>query len=125
MRPVSSKNLILPSLSLFTSLGTLLCCALPSLFVVLGAGAVLAGLLSSAPLLITLSKYKITLFIISGSLMIISGYLIWKSRDAPCPIDPIKAKICKRHRFSSLIIFIFSFFIYIVGFFFAFVIAIF
>ena len=39
MKPISSKNLIIPSLSLFTSLGTLLCCALPSLFVAIGAGA--------------------------------------------------------------------------------------
>ena len=85
MKPISSKNLLLPSLSLFTSLGTLFCCALPALFVVLGAGAALAGLLSNAPYLIVLSKYKVLLFLISGSLMIISGYLIWRSRNAPCP----------------------------------------
>ena len=65
MKPISSKNLIVPSLSLFTSLGTLLCCALPSLFVAIGAGAVLAGLISNMPFLIVLSKYKIILFIIS------------------------------------------------------------
>ena len=62
MKPISSKNLIVPSLSLFTSLGTLLCCALPSLFVAIGAGAVLAGLISNMPFLIVLSKYKIILF---------------------------------------------------------------
>ena len=62
MKPISSKSLLLPSLSLFTSLGTLFCCALPALFVVLGAGAVLAGILSSAPFLIVLSKYKVLLF---------------------------------------------------------------
>ena len=55
MKPISSKNLIVPSLSLFTSLGTLLCCALPSLFVAIGAGAVLAGLISNMPFLIVLS----------------------------------------------------------------------
>ena len=59
MKSISYKNLIVPTLSLFSSLGTLVCCALPSLFVVLGAGAVLAGLVSSLPLLIILSKYKI------------------------------------------------------------------
>ncbi|RPH06043.1 MAG: hypothetical protein CBC53_004260 [Alphaproteobacteria bacterium TMED93] len=122
MRPISSKNLLLPSLSLFTSLGTLFCCALPALFVVLGAGAALAGLLSNAPFLIVLSKYKILLFLISGSLMTLSGYLIWRSRNAPCPADPLKARACKRLRIASLVIYFFSVTIYAIGFFFAFII---
>ena len=122
MKPISSKNLLLPSLSLFTSLGTLFCCALPALFVVLGAGAALAGLLSNAPYLIALSKYKVLLFLISGSLMIISGYLIWRSRNAPCPADPMKARACKRLRIASLAIYFFSVTIYAIGFFFAFII---
>ena len=122
MKPISSKNLLLPSLSLFTSLGTLFCCALPALFVVLGAGAALAGLLSNAPYLIMLSKYKVLLFLISGSLMIISGYLIWRGRNAPCPADPIKARACKRLRIASLAIYFFSVTIYAIGFFFAFII---
>jgi len=122
MKPISSKNLLLPSLSLFTSLGTLFCCALPALFVVLGAGAALAGLLSNAPYLIMLSKYKVLLFLISGSLMIISGYLIWRGRNAPCPADPMKARACKRLRIASLAIYFFSVTIYAIGFFFAFII---
>ena len=122
MKPISSRNLLLPSLSLFTSLGTLFCCALPALFVVLGAGAALAGLLSNAPYLIVLSKYKVLLFLISGSLMIISGYLIWRSRNAPCPADPLKARACKRLRIASLAIYFFSVTIYVIGFFFAFII---
>ena len=122
MSPISSKNLLLPSLSLFTSLGTLFCCALPALFVVLGAGAALAGLLSYAPFLIVLSKYKLLLFLISGSLMTISGYLIWRSRNAPCPADPLKARACKRLRIASLVIYFFSVTIYAIGFFFAFII---
>ena len=122
MKPISSKSLLLPSLSLFTSLGTLFCCALPALFVVLGAGAVLAGILSSAPFLIVLSKYKVLLFIISGLLMILSGYLIWKSRNAPCPADPLKARACSRLRVVSLVIYFLSVGIYTIGFFFAFII---
>ena len=123
MQPISSKNLLLPSLSLFTSLGTLFCCALPALFVVLGAGATLAGLLSNAPFLIVLSKYKLLLFLISGSLMVVSGYLIWKSRNAPCPADQLKAKACKRLRITSQVIYFFSLLIYLIGFFFAYLIA--
>ncbi|MBF97315.1 MAG: hypothetical protein CMJ13_08845 [Pelagibacterales bacterium] len=122
MKPVSTKSLLLPSLSLFTSIGTLLCCALPALFVFLGAGALLAGIISSAPFLIILSKHKIILFFVSGILMLISGFLIWRSRNAPCPADPLKAKACNRLRITSLIIYFFSVLIYFFGFFFAFII---
>ncbi len=122
MKPISTKNLIVPSLSLFTSFGTLLCCALPSLFVAIGAGAVLAGLVSSMPFLIVLSKHKVLLFIISGLLLFISGFLIWYNRNAPCPIDPLQAKACNRLRKFSILIYCSSVVIYSTGFFFAFLI---
>ena len=122
MKPISTKNLIVPSLSLFTSFGTLLCCALPSLFVAIGAGAVLAGLVSNMPFLIVLSKYKVLLFIISGLLLFISGFLIWYNRNAPCPSDPLKAKACNRLRKFSIFIYCSSVVIYSTGFFFAFLI---
>lgn len=38
------------------SLGTLLCCALPALLVLLGLGAAVASVLSSLPWLVTLSR---------------------------------------------------------------------
>ena len=122
MKPISFKNLIVPSLSLFTSLGTLLCCALPSLFVALGAGAALAGLISNMPFLIIFSKYKIILFIISGLLILVSGFLIWYSKNAPCPVDPLKARTCNQLRKLSIIIYLFSLIVYFIGFFFAFII---
>ena len=122
MKPISSKNLIVPSLSLFTSLGTLLCCAFPSLFVAIGAGAVLAGLVSSMPILIALSKHKVILFIISGLLLFISGFLIWHNRNAPCPADPLKARACNRLRKLSIFIYLSSIIVYSLGFFFAFLI---
>ena len=122
MRPISLKNVIIPSLSLFTSLGTLLCCALPSLFVALGAGAILAGIVTNLPFLIVLSKYKILLFIISGLLLMISSFLIWHTRNAPCPADPLKARACNRLRKLSIVIYLFSLIVYLIGFFFAFII---
>ena len=125
MKPISLRNLILPSLSLFTSLGTLVCCALPALFVALGAGAVLVGLLSNFPFLIILSKYKHILFLISGILIGLSGILIWKSRNAPCPADPLKAKTCALLRKISVFIYLFSIIVYLIGFFFAFLILLF
>ena len=55
--------------SLFTSLSTLLCCALPSVLVLLGLGATMASMLSALPWLVTLSKHKPWTFGISGMLI--------------------------------------------------------
>ena len=57
---------IIPSLSLFTSLGTLLCCALPALMVTLGMGATLAGLIGFFPYITSISDYKEYTFLVSG-----------------------------------------------------------
>ena len=122
MKPVSLRNLVLPSISLFTSLGTLICCALPALFVALGAGAVLVGLLSNFPFLIILSKHKDILFLTSGLLIGFTGFLIWKSRNAPCPADPLKARACTLLRKVSIYIYLFSLITYLIGFFFAYLI---
>ena len=61
-------------LSLFTSLGTLLCCALPSLLVLFGLGAAVAGALSAMPWLVALSRHKIWVFAIAGAL-IVAGFV--------------------------------------------------
>ena len=53
-------------LSLFTSLGTLLCCALPSLLVLFGLGATVATVLSEVPWLVSLSHHKHWVFIVAG-----------------------------------------------------------
>lgn len=117
----SNKQVILPTVSLFTSIGTLVCCALPALLVTLGAGAALAGLVSNAPWLIALSKYKIYTFGIAGILILAAGIMMWRARNAPCPIDPEQAKACSRLRKISKWVYIFSVVIYFVGFFFAFI----
>src|ERR1700730_4031336 len=62
-------------LSLFTSFGTLLCCALPSLLVLLGLGATLASFLSAVPWLVTLSHHKTRVFAISG--LLIAGNFVY------------------------------------------------
>jgi len=115
------KQTVLPTLSLFTSVGTLLCCALPALLVTLGMGAALAGLVSNAPWLVAISEHKDIVFVIAGGLLIAATYLQWQARNAPCPIDPYKAKACTRLRKLSWMILISAILIYLIGFFFAFV----
>jgi hypothetical protein len=55
--------------SLFSSFSTLLCCALPSVLVLLGMGATVASLLSAAPWLVSLSRHKIWTFSTAGALI--------------------------------------------------------
>ncbi len=55
--------------SLFSSFSTLICCALPSVLVLLGLGTTVASLLSAAPWLVSLSRHKIWTFSIAGTLI--------------------------------------------------------
>ena len=58
--------------SLFSSFSTLICCALPSMLVLLGMGTTVASLLSAAPWLVSLSRHKIWTFSIAGALIWLS-----------------------------------------------------
>ena len=102
-------------LTLFLASSTLICCALPALFVLIGAGATLASLVTVLPLLPLLSQYKI--YITLGALVsiIIAGYLNYRTSLLPCPADPELGKACMRARdrsrglyFLSLAIFFFA-----------------
>lgn len=114
------RQTILPSLSLFTSVGTLLCCALPALLVSLGMGAALAGLVGSAPWVTALSDYKIPVFAVAGGFIALSTMLQWRARKQPCPADPKQAKACARFRKISRIILMIAALLFAVGFFFSF-----
>jgi len=59
----------LSRLALLASVGTLLCCFLPAVFVVLGLGAAFASLISAVPALAVLSEHKAWVFGISASLI--------------------------------------------------------
>src|SRR5438309_6746837 len=78
-------------LSLFTSTGTLLCCALPSLLVLLGLGTTVASFLSVFPWLVTLSHHKRWVFAISGVMIAFSFVQMYaiaprlKAANLACP----------------------------------------
>ena len=111
--------LLLPFISLFFSVSTLICCALPALLVTLGLGATLAGLISTAPWLVTISRYKAWFFIIAGVLLFFVGLYLYYTRHLPCPTDPMKARACRLSRRISVVTVVLSGVIYIVGIFFA------
>ena len=118
------RSKVLGFLSLFSSLGTLLCCALPSLFVLFGLGATVASFLSAAPWLVTLSQHKSWVFLIAG--LMIAGnftYVCWiaprfRAQAVACsPDDPGACQTASR--FSRIVLWI-SAAIYLFGFFTAF-----
>ena len=109
-------------LALVTSTGTIFCCALPALMVSLGAGAALSSLISLFPQLIILSIYKIPIFIGTFIILFISGLLQQYSHKLPCPADKDLAVACLKTRKTSLIIYLTSVVIFIIGFLFAFLI---
>jgi hypothetical protein len=108
-------------LSLFASSSTLICCALPALLVALGAGAALSGLVGAFPQMVWLSEHKISLFITAGVLLAASGWLQWRNRYAPCPVDPELRHACMRTRRISWRVSGVSVVLFLVGAWFAFV----
>ncbi len=113
-------NLFINSIALFFSTSTLICCALPALFVFIGAGAALVGLLSSFPALVTLSKYKLVIFLTTGILLTISFISMIFAGKLTCPVDSNKKKSCEKLRKISLILNFFSLAIFTIGVFFSF-----
>jgi hypothetical protein len=110
-----SKQNVTSILSLFTSFSTLICCALPTLLVTLGLGAVVASMVSSFPLLITLSRNKEWAFLAAGLMLAVNFYLVYRNRSATeCDLDGGGA--CEvANRWSKVVLWV-STGIYVVGF---------
>ena len=92
------RNVGVAAGTLLASSATLVCCVLPAVFVSLGAGAALVGLVSAVPQLVWLSEHKVWVFAIAGLLLAASGALLWHARRLPCPVDPAAARACTRLR---------------------------
>ena len=120
MMQTNNHSFLSSVISLFTASGTLICCALPALFVSIGAGAALAGLVSSAPWLVTLTQYKGVIFGFAAIALIIAGIMQYRARFLPCPLEQNKAITCSKLRKISLYVYIFAVIIYLIGGFFSF-----
>lgn len=101
-------------------MSTLVCCALPALFVALGAGATLAGIVVEVPGLIWISAHKEIVFSVAAFMLIAAGVLRYRARNDPCPVDPKQAKACMRLRRISAIIYWVSVVLALIGAYFAF-----
>ena len=119
------SNKLVNYLSLFTSSGTIICCALPALLVSMGAGAVLSSFIAVFPQLVILSIYKIPIFIGAFIMLIIAGMLQYQTKGLPCPADKKQVYACMQTRKASIIIYFTSVGIFIIGLLFAFIIPLF
>ncbi len=117
-----SKATALSYFSLFTSLSTLLCCAIPSVLVLLGLGASVASMLSAMPWLVSLSHHKAWTFGVSGVLIALSFvnsyYIAPKLRLERCEADDPKA--CENASRMSKVVLWIAATLYASGFFVAF-----
>lgn len=120
-KPHFARNAGLAAGALFASSATLVCCVLPAALVAVGAGAVLAGLVTAFPQLIWLSEHKALVFGIAAVALAVSGAALWVGRRAPCPADPSLARACQRLRRISAVIYVVALISFIVGATFAFV----
>jgi mercuric ion transport protein len=123
MTVATKRSSLLNYFSLFTSVSTLLCCALPSLLVLFGLGASVASLLSFMPWLVILSRHKQWTFAISGVLIALSFfnmyYIAPRMRAKQCTADDSSA--CEEASRLSITLLWFSAGIYAVGIFVAYV----
>jgi hypothetical protein len=101
--------------SLFASSSTLICCALPSLFVVLGAGASFASLLTFFPFMIVLSQYKLAISLTALTTITLACIAHYNTAHLPCPADPELGRACLQSRrrarhvyYISVSIFVFA-----------------
>ena len=108
-------------LSLLASTSTLICCAIPALFVLLGAGATLASLVTTFPFLISLSVYKSSITITTFAILLIVGYFNYRTYYLPCPTDPVLGQACTTSRRKSRLIYCFSVIIFLFSTFFTYV----
>ena len=111
---------ILPFVTLFFSLSTLICCAFPALLVSLGAGAALVSILSTAPQLMWFSEHKGIVFGVAGTLLLVTG-LLRRYVPASCPADPVLAEAGGKAQRANTWVYRGSVVIFCVGAFFAFV----
>ena len=84
---------VVTALALFTTSGTLVCCALPITLVSLGLGSAVVGLTEAFPWLVTLSQHKGWVFAAAAGFLIVGGWMV-HIRGRSCPTDPRVAQIC-------------------------------
>lgn len=108
-------NKIVSFFSLFGSLSTLLCCALPVTLVSIGMGASFASLTANFPQIIWLTERKEALFIITAILLVASYFMMKRSENLACPIDVDQREACQSSKSISKKLYWGTVVIYLIG----------
>ena len=109
-------------LSLFTSFGTLFCCALPASFVLIGAGATFAGITQAVPELLWFGEHKVLTFSIGAVGNLVGLTSLKRSTTTECKVDgQLEVSACEQTRSWSQRLVILSVGLYVIGFIFAFI----
>lgn len=109
---------ILAFFSLFFSISTLLCCALPVLITLIAGGAALSSMILAFPWLVSFSAHKDLLFFLTFVFLLLQSYFLRREASS-CPLGSEEA--CKTAKSFSRIFFYVSFFIFSLGFFSAYI----
>jgi mercuric ion transport protein len=121
---IKIKESILPFFGLFTSLATIMCCALPIILVTLGMGVVFANLTANFPFITWLAMKSLYLFIVAIFLLLAGGYFIFL-RPQTCPADKKLAQICNKTKKFNKITWWLSVVILVISFFFKYILILF
>ena len=76
------KEKVFSFLALFTSTGTLICCALPASLAAIAGGSAVVGLMSTFPWLAPLSQHKGWIFLVAGILIGFNALLFFRPKGA-------------------------------------------
>ncbi len=106
-------------LSLFTSVGTLFCCAIPAAFILLGAGATFASITNTVPQIIWIGEHKGWVFTLGGSFLSI-GLILPYFFPPPVKCD-LDGNPCEQTRSWSQPLLYGSIILYTIGVFFAYI----
>ncbi len=106
-------------LALFTSTGTIICCALPIMLVSLGMGATVASMVNTLPFLVTLSLHKPLVFGLSALMLILVAWVLYR-RNQSCPTEPELREICAKTHLWNRRLYCLSVILWCIGFFSAF-----
>lgn len=116
------REKLIAFLSLFTSTGTLLCCALPAALAAAAGGAAVGTLITALPWLVPLSRHKAWLFVIAGAVIAANGALAFRPHGKlACAVTGGKG--CETAGDLSRAMFWIAAGIYGTGFFFAYLLA--
>ncbi len=102
----SRRLRLIQAISLLFTSGTLVCCVLPATLVLLGAGSVMASLVSAVPSLVLLSANKPMVFGLAGGGLLVAGVALWRQASSgSCPIDPHRRRACLRLQRQARVLF--------------------